>query len=167
MGPKKNLVARFLSSTNNFTDAHENQIGSSYSIHLRIITNSEGENERVDFEIVAGYLSDENLRDPVIVNLIAGSTFKCGHTKCHLLMDDLPSIDLAACSPADLGDTLLAASKAVKLSGHLIKHWAKIGKTLEDNPEMTYEDLKVLQDINLEVQLGQFSEFKFSTSERH
>lgn len=42
-----------------------------------------------------------------------------------------------------------------------IEHWAKIGKIIEENPDLTYDFIKTLLIAQEEVKLGKFEPYRF------
>ena len=42
-----------------------------------------------------------------------------------------------------------------------VEHWAKIGKLMEDNPDLTYEFVKDVLISKAEADAGQLEEYKF------
>lgn len=42
-----------------------------------------------------------------------------------------------------------------------IEHWTKIGRIMEDNPDLTYDFVRDVLDSKTKVDAGQFTEYKF------
>ena len=65
-----------------------------------------------------------------------------------------------------LSDELVSDAKVIgdvmsRSAAKQVEHWAKIGKIMEENPDLTYEFVKQSLIAKAEINAGQIEEYQF------